>query len=295
MIFLKNGETIKEETAVTVGMFDGVHLGHKALMDSLRAHAGGRKTLVFTFRAEDKESLFTNAEKHQLLEQTGLDYAYLQDCTPDFYGTPKECFIELLKKHYNMRLLVVGQDFCFGSGAEGNAEYLLQNADKFGITVQVVPPVLWEGEKISSTRIRRLVSQGNVSEAAKMLGGFYFAVGSVEEGNRIGSSMNFPTANINTLKIMPENGVYATLTEVDGKRFSSVTNVGVRPTVAPDGPVNMETNIFDFNSKIYGQTVTIYFVERLRDEVRFKGLDALRAQIASDKQQAQEILGALQK
>lgn len=295
MIFLKKGETIKEETAVTVGMFDGVHLGHQALLGSLRESAGSLRTLVFTFRAKDEQSLFTNAEKKRLLAQAGPDYAYLQECTPGFYATPKEDFIELLKKQYNMRELVVGRDFRFGKGAEGNAEYLLENAERFGISVRVVPPVLWEGEKIGSTRIRALVAAGEVSQAAEMLSGYYFASGKVEAGHKIGSSIEFPTTNISTAKIKPAFGVYATLTEAQGNCYGSVTNVGVRPTVSSSGRVNIETNIFGFNGRIYDQEITVYFVERLRGEMRFSGLDELREQIAKDKACAQEILQNVQK
>ncbi len=296
MIFLKPKDTIAEETAVTVGMFDGVHLGHRALMDTLRQNADGAKTLAFTFRLEDEsESLYTMAEKERLLAATGMDYAYLQPCTHAFMDTTRDEFILLLKNRYNVRLLAVGEDFRFGHGAQGNAAYLLQNAEQLGISVLVVPPVLYGGEKISSTRIRRLVAEGNVSEAAKMLGGYYSVSGKVEQGQRIGASISFPTANIRTAKIKPACGVYATLTQVRGQCYGSVTNVGVRPTVSQTGQVNIETNIFDFNGRIYDEEIVVYFVERLRGEIRFSGLDGLREQIEKDSQKAREIIQNVQK
>lgn len=295
MIFLNNNDTIKEGTAITVGMFDGVHLGHRALMDALRLAAGGLKTLVFTFRLPDEsESLYTSAEKERLLGQTEIDYGFLQDCSPEFLATGSEDFIALLKQRYNARRLVVGEDFRFGRGAQGNSSYLLENAERFGIDVQVVPPVLWGGEKISSTRIRALVASGNVAETAKMLGGYYFATGTMQAGKQTGF-VNFSAASINTAKIKPARGVYATFAEVEGKYYASVTGVDVQPAERPDDDIRIKTNIFDLESKPYNQDIAVHFVERLGDGMTIAGLDEMGKQVEKNRDEALRILQNAQK
>ncbi|MEI6101749.1 MAG: riboflavin kinase, partial [Eubacteriales bacterium] len=172
---------------------------------------------------------------------------------------------------------------------------LLKNADKFGVDVQVVPPVLWGGEKISSTRIRALVAAGNVAEAAKMLGGYYFASGRLQVGNQTGTLINVPSISIKTAKIKPACGVYATFAEVEGKHYGSVTSVSVQPDMGPRGDINIETNIFDLISKPYNQVITVHFVERLRDGMAVAGLDEPGKQIEKDRERAQEILQNAQK
>ena len=291
MIFLRQNETIETSTALTVGMFDGLHLGHRKLIAHLMESAGDLKTMIFTFRPKDEaNSIYTNAEKELLLSKSGVDYAYLQECTDKFFATGREKFIEQLKKQYHIKILAAGEDFRFGRGAEGSAAYLIQNAEKFGFSVDIVPPVLWGEEKISSTRIRALISAGSVREAAIMLGDYYFITGKVQEGKRIGSSIDFPTVNINTPKLKPSRGVYATMTRVEGKTYGSVTNVGVRPTVSNSQIVTIETNIFDFNYKIYNKDIIVYFVDKIRDEKKFGGLDELKGQIAQDKLKALKLL-----
>jgi riboflavin kinase/FMN adenylyltransferase len=296
MIFLGQNDTIEFPTAITVGMFDGLHLGHRKLIANLKESAGGLKTMIFTFRVADEAgSIYTNAEKELLLSKTGADYAYLQECTQEFYATDRDLFIRRLISRYNMQKLAAGVDFRFGKGAAGNSDYLLHNTDRFGYSVEIVPPVMWGEEKISSTRIRALISSGNVLEASRMLGDYYFITGRVEEGKRTGTSFGFPTANIKTPKLKPVNGVYATLTEVEGKTYRSVTNVGVRPTVSGSGIVNIETNIFDFNDKIYNEDIAVHFVDRIRGEIKFGSLEELKNQIERDKGKALEILAEIGK
>lgn len=291
MIFLRQKDRSDAPTGVTVGMFDGLHLGHKKLIGRLKESAGNLQTMIFTFRVRDEaNSIYTNAEKELLLSKTGVDYAYLQECTDEFFATDRELFIEQLKKQYLMQTLTAGEDFRFGRDALGNAAYLMQNADRFGITVDIVPPVLWGEEKVSSTRIRSLIAAGEVLEASEMLGDHYFICGKVEERTKTGSSTGYPTVCIQTPKLKPAGGVYATMTEIDRKTYGSITNVGVRPTVSGSKIVNIETNIFDFNYKIYNKDITVYFVDKIRDEEKFNGLEELKCQIAQDKCKALELL-----
>ncbi len=292
MNFLAENERIQDPSAVAVGMFDGLHLGHRALIGQLIKGAGDLKTLLFTFRVKDEsQSIYTNAEKKALIAKTGVDYARLQAYTPAFLNTEREDFLLLLKNRYDMKALTAGEDFRFGKGARGDAEYLLKNAKRMGIEVAIVPPVLLGKEKVSSTRVRTLLGAGDVAKAGRLLGGYYFAAGRVEEGKKIGSMIEFPTVNIRTPKLKPQNGVYATFTKIEGKIYQSVTNVGVRPTVSDLGEVNIETNIFDFTCEIYDQHVTVYFVKKIRDEMKFADLESLKTRIERDKAQASNILG----
>jgi riboflavin kinase/FMN adenylyltransferase len=291
MKFLAENNRIDGPGAVTVGMFDGLHLGHRALIERLKENAEGLKTLIFTFGVGDEtRSIYTTDEKKALLCETGVDYAFLQQFTPAFSKTDREDFILLLKDQYNMKVMAAGEDFRFGKGALGDAEYLKKNAGRLGIKTVIVPPVFMEGEKVSSTRIRALIAEGDVKRAGRMLGGYYFAEGRVQAGKQIGSLIEFPTVNIRTPKLKPRNGVYATLTRIGEQTYGSVTNVGVRPTVSSAGEVNIETNIFDFTCEIYEEKVSVYFVERIRDEKKFLSLEALKKQIAQDKKKAIALL-----
>lgn len=291
MEFLADNKRIDGPSAVTVGMFDGLHLGHRALIGRLKESATDLKTLIFTFSVGDAaKSIYTTDEKKELLRNTGADYAFLQEFTPAFSDTDREDFILLLKERYNMKVLAAGEDFRFGKGAVGDAAYLEKNAGRLGIQVVIVPPVFMDGEKVSSTRIRSLISEGDVKRAGRLLGGYYFAEGAVQAGKQIGSMIEFPTVNIQTPKLKPKNGVYATFTRIGGETYKSVTNVGVRPTVSDAGNVNIETNIFDFTCEIYDQRVAVYFVDRIRDEKKFLSLEALKNQIARDKEKAARLL-----
>jgi len=292
MEFLAENKRIDGPCAVTVGMFDGLHLGHRALIGRLKESAENLKTLIYTFSVSDEtKSIYTTEEKKTLLCRTGMDYAVLQDFSPSFLNTDREDFINLLKQNYNMKALVAGEDFRFGRGAMGDAEYLLKNAEKFGLDVTIMPPVFMDGEKVSSTKIRTLIAEdGDIALAGKMLGGYYFAEGKVVAGKQIGSLIEFPTVNISTPKLKPKNGVYATLTSICGQTFGSVTNVGVRPTVNHSDEVNIETNIFDFDYEVYDQKITVCFVERIRKEKKFGSLEALKRQIRRDKEHAVRFL-----
>ena len=291
MDFLAENDRILQPTVVAVGMFDGLHLGHRALIGEMKKSAKDMKTMLFTFCVDDEsQSIYTNAEKRTLIEKTGVDYARLQAYTPAFLNTEREDFLSLLKNRYQMQALTSGEDFRFGKGARGDAEYLLKSAKRMGFSVKIVPPVLLDGEKVSSTRIRTLLTKGDVQDAGRLLGGYYFAAGRVEAGKKIGSLIECPTVNIRTPKLKPKNGVYATFSKIGDRIYKSVTNVGVRPTVCDLGEVNIETNIFDFTCEIYEQRVSVYFVKMIREEKKFADLEALKRRIEKDKAQAMDLL-----
>jgi riboflavin kinase/FMN adenylyltransferase len=291
MDFLAENDRIQYPSAIAVGMFDGLHLGHRALIGQLKKDAKDLKTMLFTFCVnEESQSIYTNAEKKALIEKTGVDYARLQAYTRAFLNTEREDFLILLQNLYRMQALTAGEDFRFGKGARGDADYLLKSAKRMGFTVAIVPPVLLDGEKVSSTRIRTLLASGDVTEAGRLLGGYYFISGTVEAGKKIGSLIECPTVNIRTPKLKPKNGVYATFSKIGDRVYKSVTNVGVRPTVCDLGEVNIETNIFDFTCEIYDQQVTVYFVGMIREEMKFTDLEALKSRIEQDKAQASDFL-----
>ncbi|MEG1754440.1 MAG: riboflavin kinase, partial [Christensenella sp.] len=202
-------------------------------------------------------------------------------------------FLRRITDDFNAKHITVGFDFRFGKNAEGTAQYLEQQAEKYGYTVRVVPEVLCNEGKISSTLIRTHIERGEMQSTAELLGRFYFIDGIIEKGNNIGAAIGFPTANISTDKLMPKYGVYATFVEIGGKRYSAVTNVGVKPTITDDGTPNIETFIFDFSDDVYDAAMRVNFVSFLRAERTFHNVDALKAQIARDAIDARTLLEKL--
>ncbi|MCC9078057.1 bifunctional riboflavin kinase/FAD synthetase [Litorilinea aerophila] len=306
---------LNEPLYLTIGNFDGIHRGHQALLRQLQAvaqhaHTGpSARTGLLTFdphplrvlRPEVPHKLLTTPQERLLLAGAlGIDYGILQPFTLELAGlTPRE-FMTLLKTHLALAGLVVGPDFALGRGRSGNIQVLQALGQELGYTVTVIEPVDWQGQPVRSSHIRQLLSEGQVAEAAQQLGRWYHVSGTVEEGDRRGRQLGIPTANVRTPpeKLLPADGVYATRTHVHrpgaSQAFDSVTNLGLRPTV--DGlHRRLETHLLDFppagqSDNLYGLTVTVEFIARLRGEQRFASLDALVAQIHADIALARTVL-----
>lgn len=276
---------LKQDVAVAIGLFDGIHLGHMALIDELKKHG---RTLIFTFDYKPKEyrCIYTEAEKLAILRKYQIDYYYMQRFNQQFADLTPADFLQYLKNNFRAAHIIVGFDFRFGKGALGDDDYLLLHQKEWDYTVDIVPEVIGGGEKISSTRIRALIERGDVGEAAELLSRFYFIDGVIEPGARLGATIGFPTANITTEKILPAFGVYATMVELDGKLYNGVTNVGVKPTVTNAGLPTVETFILDFAGDVYGREIRVYFVKMLRPEQKFGSIDELKAQMAIDSETA---------
>jgi riboflavin kinase/FMN adenylyltransferase len=300
--------TPKEALAVTVGFFDGVHRGHRFLIESLQriATENGLKTAAITFREHPRKMLNSDfipelltscEEKIALLKQTGLDYCFLLDFSPEIQNFTAEEFIKnLLHKQLNTKLLLTGYDNRIGKGRVDGFEQYVIYGQEVGLTVQIAEEFYYKGKQVSSSEIRRLMDEGDISIANQLLGYLYKIEGVVVEGQRVGRTIGFPTANIvadNQEKKIPPIGVYATWVIVDEKRYMGMLNIGLRPTLLPNNQEKtIEVNIIDFDQDIYGKKITLEIVKKVRDEKRFECLPALANQIEKDKI---EIITILQK
>ena len=243
----------------------------------------------------DGELRFISSQvrKAELLEQFGIDNKIVIPFTKEFAQTSSEQFIhDYLVEQIGVKKLIVGYDHQFGKNREGNYEQLKSLGDSYGFEVEEISAEYINGVAISSTKIRSALKKGDVLTANKMLGYTYSIAGTVIEGNKIGRTIGFPTANIDiddALKLIAAGGVYACTVKVGGKLYKGMGNSGTRPTVGINGLVT-EVNIFDFDADIYGDDIVIYFVDRIRDEVKFDGLDALKQQLNKDKEYTMKLL-----
>jgi riboflavin kinase / FMN adenylyltransferase len=286
---------------VTIGTFDGVHSGHQQiiqLMKSEAARANG-ETIIITFHPHPRKIigkqkgpvhlLNTLDEKIALLEKYGIDHLVVVPFTEVFANQPAEDYIaDFLVKKFHPHTIIIGHDHRFGKGRSGDFELLEVKAAEYGYEVKEIPGYMLRDMTISSTKIREALLKGDIDTANHFLSYDYFFSGKVIEGNKLGRTIGYPTANLlveDENKLIPGNGVYAVTIKNEAlkiKNFLGMMNIGVRPTV--DGTKRMiEVNIFDFDKEIYGETLTITLKKHLRSEVKFTGLDALKEQLAKDK------------
>ncbi len=296
---------LNRPTVLTIGTFDGLHLGHQALINQLKETADKRQALaaVIAFHPRPKtvlaphrpnnDYLTTPEERIALFDQLGLDVLVLTPFTLEFAQTAAYDFMKLLSDRLNLIELWAGHDFALGKNREGDIEKLTELGREFNYSVHEFKPLLFDGKVVSSTRIRHLLWAGEVRQATKLLGRYPTVKGTVVQGAQRGRTIDFPTANVAAPpeRLLPANGVYATFAQIDsrGRRYSSVTNIGVRPSFE-EKERTVETYIFDFDQEIYGQQLTVEFVERLRPEKKFNSVNQLMAQINRDTVRAGVIL-----
>jgi riboflavin kinase/FMN adenylyltransferase len=293
-------------TVLTIGTFDGLHRGHLALLEQLKEAAQKlqAQTAVITFHPRPKtvlaphlannDYLTTSEERIALLRKLGLDVLILIPFTLEFARTTAYDFIKMVVEHINLVEFWAGHDFALGKNREGNLEKLTALGREFNYTVHEVAPLLIDGKVVSSTEIRQLLLAGEIRQAARLLGRHPSVSGKIVQGVQRGRTIGFPTANLVTPpeRLIPANGVYATLAQHSGSNsqcYASVTNIGVRPSFEEDVRM-VETHIFDFSENIYGQSLTLEFVERLRPEKKFDNINELVTQITDDVQQASALL-----
>ena len=289
---------------LTIGIFDGVHLGHRALITRLveGAHEDSSPAVVLTFHPHpavilggnrEFKHLATVGERAALLEQLGVDVVITQRFDLSFADQTAGQFIGRLADTLRLRHLVIGYDTALGRGREGDAAHLTRLGERFGYTVEIVEPVHSAAGIISSRTIRTLIQEGAVDQASHLLGYSYPISGMVVHGDGRGRHINIPTANINypVEKLMPANGIYATWAWVEGERLRGATNIGINPTFTPDKKVaSLETHLLDFDRDLYGQQVKLEFVARLREERKFQSVQELLEQINRDIAQTRLIL-----
>jgi len=296
------------KAVVTLGTFDGVHEGHRKVLDELKKVGvdSGKQTLVITYwphprivlsKSDDTPKLLSTLEnKIYLFEKLGIDNLLVIAFSKDLAQKKHDEFVsELLINKLNVHAVVVGYDHRFGKDRAGSFDYLKQNKEKFNIEVYEVGPYELNGIAVSSTKIRKALGDGELDFANKMLGYHYFIEGRAAKGWRLGSSLSFPTANIvldNYEQQLPQDGVYLVKVEFEEKAYYGMLNTGTNPTVPLKGR-SIEVHIFDFDENIYDKNVSIHFVKRLRDEIKFDSVKELRQQIEKDKQLSIEIIRTL--
>jgi riboflavin kinase/FMN adenylyltransferase len=293
-------------SVVTLGNFDGIHLGHQALIagaigDSQRL---GAPSVVLTFEPHPLKVLaptrapkmiLAHKDKMQLLEAMGVDIVVVQQFDAAFARLQAGEFVrEVLVGRLKSKKIWVGKDLRFGQGRKGGVTELVRWGDEFGFEVSVVEPILVNGHRVSSTRIRELVEHGRVDEAQPLLGRYHFVAGRVVEGQRRGKDLGYPTANIaSRTEVMPADGIYATLLRLGDRTLRSVSSIGVNPTFG-DGPKTVEAYIMNFNEGIYGAEVRLSFVKKIREEKKFASVPELVAQIGADVESAARIFRELE-
>jgi riboflavin kinase/FMN adenylyltransferase len=288
---------------LTIGVFDGVHRGHREIIRKLitDAHTNHAPAVLLTFdphpasvlTGQEIKCLTTPEERADLLGSLGVDIVITQRFTRDLAAATAFEYMSHLKQTLDLKHLLIGYDFALGKGREGNANRLTEIGRELGYSVEVVHALSDESGVISSTEIRKLVATGNVSEAAKLLGYNYPMGGEVIRGAGRGKTINFPTANIDypKQKATPYNGIYACWAHLGSEKFMAATNIGFNPTFTPERQTpSLEAYLLDFDRDIYGQQVKLEFVSRIRNELRFNSVEALIWKIQEDVDKTRELL-----
>jgi len=291
----------------TVGFFDGVHAGHRFLIEELKeiARARNLRSMIITFAVHPRkvlnsdfqpQLLNTLDEKNEQLESTKVDEIIVLDFTPEMAKMSAYEFLDSILKHqFNVKTLLVGHDHRFGHNrADGFPEYKKYGEELGMEVIQAQPYSTPEDEHISSSEIRLAIQQGEIDRANRLLGYPFTVFGKVIDGFRVGRKIGFPTANIqvpDTDKLIPPLGVYAVRVYWNGNRYAGMMNIGTRPTLADDNHISLEVNIFDFDRDIYNQAIKVEFIQKIRDERKFNGVDELIEQLKKDRETVKRIMG----
>lgn len=287
----------KEErfkTAVALGNFDGIHLGHQKLINYMvnRSKEIGVKPSLLLFKNHTKKTISRNSpkiitineQKFKIAEDLGVEIIYLLDFDENIMKLSGEKFVEdIILDKINAKLVTIGFDYRFGFKASGDANYLIELGKKYDFEVKVVEPVYVDDKIVSSSRIRELISEGKVEEARKNLGRPYSFIGKVIPGSKRGTELGFPTANIQLLDnfVIPKTGVYLTNTIINNVKYVSATNIGYNPTF-DENKLKIETHILDFTDNIYGKNIEIEFIKFIRDDIKFNNPKDLIRQMKQD-------------
>ena len=285
----------KTKNVVVLGKFDGVHIGHQRLINTAVSIANEKdmKTLVYTIVPTDSAKAITTEEKkEEIIKSLGADTVLRQYLTDDFKSlSPEEFVHDILISKLNAGHVVVGYNFRFGAKRTGDVKLLISLCREYNIGITVIESVMTKNdsgslEPVSSTRIRGLIENGKTEETEECLGRYFCMWGIVSEGKHLGRKIGFPTVNFypDSDALIPKHGVYAVMVYVDGNEFFGITNVGINPTVENGENIKIETFIFGFDgNEIYGSRIRIKFIEFVRGEIKFEGVDELKYQIEKDK------------
>jgi riboflavin kinase/FMN adenylyltransferase len=301
VLYINEITRIEPETIATIGFFDGVHRGHRHLINQLKQLAlqAGLKTAVITFPVHPRKVLQqeyqpkllnTFDEKIEQLASTGIDYCYVIDFTRAFSEITAQDFIQqILYKQLHIKELLIGYDHKFGKGRMHEYKHYVEYGKACGMKMHQAEKLQEEDKAVSSTIVRRLLSEGKIKETTCLLSCPYALEGKVVAGNRLGRTIGFPTANLeldDKDKIVPAEGVYAVWAFWEGKKHPAMAYIGTRPTVESQGEKKVEVHLFDFSRDIYGENLRIEFLDFLRPSIHFDNLAALQTQLAKDKEAA---------
>lgn len=294
-----------KKTVVTVGTFDGVHIGHQQIIGELNRlkEEKSLRSILITFdphpqvvlrnRSKDVKLLTSTEEKLELLKKFPLDIVYIINFNKEFAATPAEKFFtDYIVNGTGLNDLVIGYDHMFGKNREGSIETVKALSNKFGFSVHKVPEFKISDKNISSTEVRNLLEEGDVNAAKFFLGRFYEIEGTVVKGAQRGRELGYPTANLkidDDNKQIPKNGIYAVEVLYDNKIHNGMMSIGHNPTVNDTDEIFLEVNIFNFDRDIYGEKIKIRFVEYIREEVKFNSLEKLKEKLHEDKQKTLNI------
>ncbi len=290
-------------TAVAIGKFDGIHIGHRRLLEEILACKDkGLKSCVFTFEpspavffgVSDGKELTTKEEKRCLFERMGVDILIEFPMNRETAGTEPEQFVrEVLWTRMKATVVAAGKDLSFGARGAGNAQLLQEIGAELGFEVKLIDKVCVGGQEVSSTYVREQVEAGNMETVNRLLGAPYCISGVVVKGNQLGRTIGFPTVNVIPLtgKLLPPNGVYRSQVRVDGKIYRAISNVGCKPTVSEQPVMGVESYLFEFNETIYGKEVEILLQEFRRPEKKFSTIEELQCQLMADIKEIQSISG----
>ena len=295
----------ENKSIVTIGTFDGVHLGHRVILRRMKeiAKKTKGKSVLLTFFPhpryvlhkdnQDMKLITTLQEKQDLINQAGLDNLVIHEFTKKFSRIKPVNFVrDILVEQLNVHTLVIGYDHHFGRNREGSIQELTTLADLYDFNIEKIDPQYFEDVTVSSSKIRKLIEKGEMVKAKQYLGYEFMLNGKVIKGNSLGKTINFPTANIvveDKWKILPADGVYAVKIVLEAKEYKGMMNIGQKPTVDGNG-ISLEVNIFDFSDDIYGKAIEVKFIKRIRDERKFEDLQGLKKQLLIDKNKVIQIL-----
>lgn len=287
-----------QNTAVTLGKFDGIHRGHQKLIQEIRKDSS-LTSVVFTFDlspagilvGEKPKFLFSRQEKEAIYRRLGVDIVIEYPVTQSMLFMSAEEFLEkILIKRLGVKKIVIGPDFCFGHNRQGNAQYLEKYQQKYGYQLKVLEKLSYKGKVISSSKVRQELEKGNMQEVEALLGHPYTITGTVVHGKSLGRTIGIPTINLYPPegKLLPPSGVYESRIEIEGKRYTGMTNLGCKPTVGEKNALGCETHLLDYEGDLYEKECKVEFKRYIRPEKKFDSLEALIGQIQKDLQSLQE-------
>jgi riboflavin kinase / FMN adenylyltransferase len=290
---------LDEATVVSIGSFDGVHLGHQQLIDAMFEKNSVGKKVIITFSPHPAKVLsshppsliFSEKDQIEVFSKKGIDVLFFIPFTREFANSSAEQFIEtILLQIFEPKLLVVGYDFSFGKGKQGNFELLHKVLSPRGVKVLRIPPFEVNGVVVSSSKIRELITAGRVDLASELLGRKYYVEGVVAQGKQLGRKIGFPTVNLRCdNELYPSRGVYFCHTQIDGVLYKGVGNIGINPTTQNSLDIKVEFHILDYQGDLYGRVLRFELVKMLREERRFSSIAELQSQISKDVERARSL------